>query len=106
MDGRVRGVEGRFEADAAGAPEALAARARAYLAHSEGVDRVGRLATASQAALTSAMAVVERREAALDLLAADALITLALLEVAREEPTSLCSRAVALRRDVWGGAHD
>lgn len=88
----------RFAADAAGAPEALADRARAYLQQASQSARPSRLATASRLALDASMTDGSRRECALDLLAADALITLALLEVAREAPETLLDAAIGLRQ--------
>lgn len=88
----------RFATDVAGAPDALAERARAYLLKASGLARPSRLASASRLALDASMADGSRRECALDLLAADALITLALLEVAREQPGTLLDAAIGLRQ--------
>ncbi len=90
----------RFAADATGAPDALAERARAYLQQASESARPSGLATASRLALDASMADGSRRERALDLLAADALITLALLEVARDAPEALLDAAVGLRHVV------
>lgn len=84
------------------APEALAARAHRYLWAIADSDASARCASASRVALDAAMAGTPRREAALDLLAADALITAALLEVARHRPAALLEQAVALRRVAQG----
>jgi len=65
---------------AAGGPDALAER----------------LAGAARAALTAASAQSGGRAAALDLLAADALVTLALLRQAEEEPAMLQAFAARL----------
>ncbi|MEP6590109.1 MAG: hypothetical protein ABJC19_02895 [Gemmatimonadota bacterium] len=75
-------------------------RARA-LAHLGMVDAPGSLpeclADAGSAALRAAVAAGDDRRAALDLLAADALITLAMLASAEQSPTSLEADAAALR---------
>ena len=65
-------------------------------AESEG-DLVTRLATAGERALDAAVASGEDRAAALDLLAADTLITLALLAQAEIDPAALGSAARRLR---------
>ena len=56
-----------------------------------------RLATAAARALDSALSVGASRAAALDLLAADALVTLALEAIAEERPADLAAFALALR---------
>jgi hypothetical protein len=74
----------------AGAPEALRTRALRWLAEvppDAPLDLA--LARAGESALAGALARGEGRETALDLLAADALITLALLARAEREPESL-----------------
>ena len=76
-----------FEREAAGAPEALRARAAGFLE-----DR----AAAATAALAAALARRGDRSAALDLLAADALVTLALKARAVERPGALAAFAAAL----------
>ncbi|MEO8479732.1 MAG: hypothetical protein ABI542_08880 [Gemmatimonadota bacterium] len=90
----------RFAADTTGAPEALVERARAYLQQAPEPARPSRLAMASRMALEASMVAGARRECALDLLAADALITLALLEVARAAPETLLDAAVTLRHEA------
>jgi len=57
-----------------------------------------RLAVAGDAALQAATAAGRTRAAAIDLLAADALITLALLATAERSPATLASAAAELRQ--------
>lgn len=83
-----------------GAPEPLRAKARAYL-ESEGrtVERTGTpelLAVAAWAALAAVLAHPGDRSIALDLLAADALVTLALKARAQEDPAKLARFAAEL----------
>ena len=74
----------------AGAPEALRRRVMQWLADcGDGPDRAGGLARAGLAALSAATGHSGDRSVALDLLAADALVTLALLHQAEHDPTSL-----------------
>jgi len=98
MDRGMTTIEACFADAAAGAPVALAERARAYLIGATGSTDSTRLARASRRALDASIADGSRRECALDLLAADALLTMALLVVAREHPGSLLDTAIALRR--------
>lgn len=89
-----------FRRETHGAPARLADRAAGYLSGvaNDPVAPAGDgLAGAGQCALAAAIAGDDRRDAAIDLLAADTLITLALLEVAREHPEQLGQRARALR---------
>ncbi len=79
------------------APEVLRARAEAYVREAADEGRVARLARAGERALESAIDAGENRAAALDLLAADALITLALLAQAEGDPARLGEAARALR---------
>ena len=81
-----------------GAPSQLRARA---LTHLDTVDAPASLpeclAGAGSAALRAAVSAGDDRSAALDLLAADALITLAVLASAEQSPASLEADAAALR---------
>lgn len=85
-------------ADRAGAlaPE-LVGRARWYFEDAAGPSLGARLASAGEEALASAIAAGGDRAAALDLLAADALVTLALLEQAERDPAALGEAAAAIR---------
>lgn len=85
-----------FAARTAGAPAVLGRRAREYFDQAAG-ELVPRLATAGSDALSSAVANGADRAAALDLLAADALITLALLAAAEQSPETLGALARQLR---------
>jgi len=86
-----------FEREAAGAPAALRDRAARFL---DGVppsaDVAQDLAAAATAALAAALARPGDRSTALDLLAADALVTLALKAQAVERPEALGVFAAAL----------
>ena len=96
-----------FDRHAVGAPARLVGRARQHVeavASDEGPAIDGVLARAGQRALDRAIAAGAGREAALDLLAADALITLALLRTAVAEPGLLGARARALRDAIADGA--
>ena len=83
-----------------GAPDALRVRSKRFFDEAANGDLVSRLAAASQAALEAATADGTVRAAALDLLAADALITLALLRSAAENPAGLGRAASALRHQA------
>ena len=89
-----------FDAHTAAAPDRLRARARRYAvaAEEEGPTRAHALAAAGAAALDTVTAHAGDRSAALDLLAADALITLALLEQAERDPAGLGELAADLLR--------
>ena len=89
-----------FAAHTVGAPAALLRRAEHFLERAPAGDLAGRLAHAGRAALADAARDDAGRAAALDLLAADALITLALLLAAEREPASLGAAAVRLRRQA------
>jgi uncharacterized protein (DUF1684 family) len=71
------------------APPALRARVREYALQVSGASLPQALATAGQAALDQVLSHHGDRSAALDLLAADALITLALLAQAQTSPDHL-----------------
>lgn len=92
-----------FASRTAGAPEALRDRATACFDATTGALPV-RLETAARAALDSALAAGVGRPAALDLLAADALVTLALLAHAESDPESLADHARAMRRGTGAAA--
>ena len=93
-----------FTARTVGAPEALRARAERFFEGAADDDLVARLAAAGRAALADASVDGAARPAALDLLAADALITLALLRSAEADPSNFGERAAALRREVTHNA--
>ena len=81
----------------AGAPGALRARARHYLeAVPVAGSRAAALAAAAELALAAAVSRGRDRAAALDLLAADGLITLALLAQAEDRPEALGDFASSL----------
>lgn len=80
------------------APAALRARVREYALAANGDTRAGALAAAGQAALDRVVAHSGDRSAALDLLAADALITLALQAQAQDAPEGLEEFAVSVLR--------
>jgi hypothetical protein len=86
-----------FAAHTAGAPEALRRRAERFVMQASPRDLARRLSQAGNAALREAARSGAGREAALDLLAADALITLALLLAAEQDPARLGATAAGLR---------
>ena len=88
-----------FRVESAGAPEALRARAARYLGRlpARG-DVAGALAGAAAAALRDTLAHPGDRSVALDLLAADALVTLALKAKAQGAPGDLAVFAAQLRK--------
>ncbi len=86
-----------FRERTAGAPDVLRERAGTF--HDMAADTgAARLATAGAAALDAAITAGTTRAAALDLLAADGLITLALLAESERDPAGLEEAARALRR--------
>ncbi|HET9065057.1 MAG TPA: hypothetical protein VFN22_04470 [Gemmatimonadales bacterium] len=89
-----------FASAAAGAPAALAARSRVYLPGTSESTHPSRLAQASRLALVASMQGGSRRDQALDLLAADALLTMALLVTASEQPAALLQVATGLRHEA------
>lgn len=95
--------EAWLDARIAGAPAALAERARQFIVEEGGGAMADRLAAAGQRALAAADARGADRAAALDLLAADALITLALLDVSERAPGQLAQEAARLRRQAAVG---
>ena len=80
------------------APAALRARVREYARAATGETRASSLATAGQSALNRVLSHPGDRSAALDLLAADALITLALQAQAQDAPERLEEFAASLLR--------
>jgi hypothetical protein len=96
-----------LERHTARAPAALRDRVRAHLADSGAVPEVGQpagLARAGHQALARVLADGSDRSVALDLLAADALVTLALLAQAQASPERLGEFAAAVLRDVSAAA--
>ena len=91
-----------LERHAAHAPPVLRDRVKEFLAAAPAGALPGRLSAAGAAALASAEARLEDRAAALDLLAADALVTLALLAEAQREPAGLHAFAGAMLRRAGG----
>lgn len=84
-----------------GAPEALHGRVRDYLSSApQGATDAETLAAAAAAALAAVMPQGRDRAAALDLLAADALVTLALLAQAETAPEGLGRFAEHLVRNT------
>lgn len=86
-----------FAARTTGAPAALCRRAEQFFDATAPADLASRLSDAGHAALGAAMRDGADRAAALNLLAADALITLALLAGAEGDPASLVQAAAAQR---------
>jgi hypothetical protein len=80
------------------APSALRARALHYLAAQGSDPSPGQIAAAADQALSRVLAQAGDRPAALDLLAADALITLALLAQAQAAPEALEEFAISVLR--------
>ncbi len=87
--------DGWLAAHTAAAPRVLRERVAAYAA-AEGGDWPARLAAAGRSALGHVLAHPGDRSVALDLLAADGLITLALLAQAESGPAQLGATAAAL----------
>ncbi len=101
MGGRVTdAADAWFAERTTGAPSALRERAATFFAAATSEDLAARLALAGEAALRDATNGGRARAAALDLLAADALITLALLATAERAPDQLARVATDLRRDA------
>lgn len=97
MAGRVTTADGWLAARTRGAPEELRARVDAWV-QTAPANPAGAalLATAGAAALGAAIGLPGDRSVALDLLAADALVTLALLHQAEHDASGL----EALARDI------
>jgi hypothetical protein len=87
-----------LEAQLGAAPPALRDRARAYAGETSG-PLPERLARAARQALAAVLARPGDRSVALDLLAADALVTLALKAQASRDPAGLARFAGALLDD-------
>lgn len=88
-----------FQEQSEGAPEALRSRALHFLQKQEdGPDADLQLAGAAREALAAALAQPGDRAVALDLLAADALVTLALKARAVTDPAGLLDFAARLSR--------
>jgi hypothetical protein len=86
------------------APAALRARVRQYAGEVSGPTLPQALAAAGEAALDRVLSHPGDRSAALDLLAADALITLALLAQAQTEPERLEELASSVLRAMRSDA--
>ncbi len=80
------------------APAALRGRVREYALAASGLTRATALAAAGQSALARVLSHPGDRSAALDLLAADALITLALQAQAEDAPERLEEFATSVLR--------
>jgi hypothetical protein len=80
------------------APEALRGRVGEYALAASGSTRVSALAAAARSALAGVLSHPGDRSAALDLLAADALITLALQAQAEDAPEQLEEFATSVLR--------
>jgi hypothetical protein len=89
-----------FAARTEGAPGSLSGAAAHWLASVPTDEPVAQLTAAGGVALDAAIAAGATRDAALDLLAADALITLALLAAAEHDPMALGSHAARVRQAV------
>ena len=86
-----------------GAPAALRERVELWLASVSEKAAAARCAAAGRAALAHSLAGSSDRSSAGDVLAADALVTLALLAVADREPTRLAEFARELRQGLPRG---
>ena len=95
-------AERRFEAESAGAPAPLRERSAGYLTRITAAEPAAALARAATDALAVVLSQPGDRSVALDLLAADALLTLALKTRAEQDPASLARFAAELRQS--GGA--
>jgi hypothetical protein len=93
-----------FATHTVGAPEELRARSERFFRQATADGLVARLSNAGRAALAEAVRDGAARSAALDLLAGDALITLALLRAAEENPATLEHAAAELRRQATRSA--
>lgn len=89
-----------LEQRTAGAPPILLARVQQALDAAPDGPIGDRLAAAGELALRAAEEKGSSREAALDLLAADALVTLTLLEAAERDPAGLAAAADRLLADA------
>lgn len=98
MARRAVSAERWFQEASRGAPSALRDRAAALLANPPGPDPAEWLLAGALAALGRTLRQRGDRSVALDLLAADALVTLALAVVAEREPDRLAVFAARVRR--------
>lgn len=96
-EGELSPGPGWFAVQCAGAPDALRTRAAEYVDRRSEAEAGLRLAGAATDALATALAGGGDRRVALDLLAADALVTLALRACAESDPASLGAFAASLR---------
>jgi hypothetical protein len=87
-----------------GAPAALRERVEYWLASVSAEEAAERCAAAGRAALAHSLAGSSDRSSAGDVLAADALVTLALLAVADRDPARLAAVAAELRRSATPSA--
>jgi predicted kinase len=95
---QLRSAQSWLDERGSGAPAALLERARYYLAQVEpSSDPADDLARAGLVALDATVGSPGDRRAALDLLAADGLVTLALLVRAETEPAALADFAARIR---------
>jgi len=94
--GGLTGTPVWFDEHSLGAPDPLRERAAHYLAARDEPELAERLGAAAGAALRQVLAQRGDRAVALDLLAADALVTLALKARALEQPAALAEFAAAL----------
>jgi hypothetical protein len=92
-----------LEGQLAGAPAQLVARTREFARRAGTSVTPASLVHAGQLALGAAVAGATDRGAALDLLAADALVTLALAAKVEAEPAALERFAVEVRLELGGG---
>lgn len=88
-----------LEAHTEGAPVALRERVKSYLSATTGSGVADHLMAASRLALEAASGPQAGRAVAVDLLTADALVTLSLLYRAESDPATLAARARACRLD-------
>ncbi|HEU5304629.1 MAG TPA: hypothetical protein VFU40_08295, partial [Gemmatimonadales bacterium] len=95
---RMNDLEAWLECHTRHAPAALSERVKEFVLPAEGVTHAAALAKAGQSALGRVLAHPGDRSAALDLLAADALITLALLAQAEAAPERLEEFATSVLR--------
>ncbi len=99
------GLDTWLAARTAGAPEALRQQVATWVRSAgPGGEPGGILAAAGLAAREAAIGQGRDRAAALDLLAADALVTLALLARAEADPGSVSGHARRLRQEGAAGA--
>jgi hypothetical protein len=100
----VTALSGWLERHTSQAPTALRSRVAHYALHTAGPSISETLATAGQTALREVLSHSGDRSAALDLLAADALVTLALLAQAEAGPDRLEEFATSILQASWSDA--